>query len=763
MHQLFTTLFVLISFALQAQDPALDISLLDNWDPDTLPSASGVDYNEVWGYTDCQGREFAIIGSAAFIHFHEVSNPTDIREIASFAGGQNTIWRDMKTYKDRAYAVSDNTSEGLMIFDLSQLPDTVTKTYHSNAFFNKSHNIFIDEQHGRLYAAGTNASDMLVFDIATDPDDPILLGSPSLEGGGYVHDVYVRDNIAYCSHGYDGFYVWDFTDPQNPIRKAHVVTGGYNHSSWLTDDGRYAIFAEEVPIGQPLGVIDLTNVNSGEIEIVNTFKFPLLSPTNDNNRPHNPFIRGQYAIVSYYHDGLQIINFSDPLNPTLDAYYDTHDNTAYSGYAGAWGTYPFLPSGNLLVSDMTRGLFVLSADSINLAPVEVDSDPEVLIEISGSNPFCIGDTLQLTIAEGADQYQWYDDAGPVDGATTNSLAVDLAGNYWVTASNGRCENTSMVLAASSIAKPDLSQLLSGEFSLCQGESLWVQAPDTFDSYLWGMDDIVFPTDSSAFEITEPGTYYLSVLYNGCDATSAPITVEFKALPDVSLSISDSVFCQGTPIELEVPAGADSYEWFIDGFSVGVGNYDHIVETMVGGTYYVVVTKDDCSNTSESFELVFNIPIIPMISATGNTLSSSSAQSYQWHKNGAIIAGADQPSYEATESANYVVAVIDQNGCAATSEPYELIITSSKLLAQIREWTITPNPVGNQLQLDLQLVQAQAIRISIVDLMGREVLSIPNFAGLQLATQIDVSTLSEGVYFVKIENDWGMASQKFVKE
>ncbi len=197
-------LLFIISQISFAQLPPLNMTLHDQWDPDTLPTASGREYNDIWGFVDCSGNEYAIIGSASMVHFFDINDPDNIEELAYFPGGEVTTWRDMKTYRDRAYAVSDNTSEGLMIFDLSNIQDTIIKTYHSNAFFGKCHNIYIDEDNGRLYAAGTNTQSqgLIVFDIATDPDNPQLLASVALPEGGYVHDLYVKDNIAYCSHGY---------------------------------------------------------------------------------------------------------------------------------------------------------------------------------------------------------------------------------------------------------------------------------------------------------------------------------------------------------------------------------------------------------------------------------------------------------------------------------------------------------------------------------------------------------------------------------
>jgi hypothetical protein len=53
------------------------------------------------------------------------------------------------------------------------------------------------------------------------------------------------------------------------------------------------------------------------------------------------------------------------MNPVRTGYFDTHNQTPMGGpypspaYQGAWGAYPYLPSGNVLVSDMQNGLFVL--------------------------------------------------------------------------------------------------------------------------------------------------------------------------------------------------------------------------------------------------------------------------------------------------------------------------------------------------------------------------------------------------------------------
>ena len=272
------------------------------------------------------------------------------------------------------------TNEGLMIIDLSNLPNSISKTYHSNEFFGSSHNIFIDEAHGRLY---TSNQPMQVLDLTQDPDKPTLLANMMLPAGGNPHDLNVNDHKAFLSSGNAGLFVYDFTDPQSPLLAASLVTNGYNHSSWISQDGSFLVVAEEVPFGLPMLTVDISDLASGEIEVIKEFKFPLLAPEHTDATPHNPYVVGDYAYVSYYEDGVVIFDISDPANPSRAAYLDTHpQNVQYNGFAGCWGVYPFLPSGNLLVSDMQSGLNTIQ---VNL-PTTSAKDKELAIDYFAVSP-----------------------------------------------------------------------------------------------------------------------------------------------------------------------------------------------------------------------------------------------------------------------------------------------------------------------------------------------------------------------------------------
>lgn len=337
------------------------------WDDNALPVKYGTfSYNDVWGYS-ANGFEYGLIGTMRGMVIIDITNPTLPQEVIRIDGGYtSSLWRDIKTFQSYAYTVADETSSqnqsGLQIIELGDLPITAYKVYESSRFFQRAHNIFIDEPNGRLYAVGTDTRNdgVIIFDLNADPANPDSLASVSLPGG-YVHDLYVRNDTAYCNHGNNGLYIYDMTNPGTPVTLGTPLTTypnqGYNHSSWLTDDGNYLIFADENN-NRYLKVLDVQDFSN--LTIVSSIKSTLLAPNYTNSIAHNPIIKGDSVYISYYHEGIQIYDISNPLRPQRVSYYDTEpNNTTYGGSGGAWGVYPFLPSGRVLGSDIRHGLFVL--------------------------------------------------------------------------------------------------------------------------------------------------------------------------------------------------------------------------------------------------------------------------------------------------------------------------------------------------------------------------------------------------------------------
>ncbi|MBC7777482.1 MAG: carboxypeptidase regulatory-like domain-containing protein, partial [Phycisphaerae bacterium] len=76
---------------------------------------------------------------------------------------------------------------------------------------------------------------------------------------------------------------------------------------------------------------------------------------------HNTQIRGNYAITSWYTQGVTIVDVTNPSFLVETGSYDTYPQGSGGSFDGCWGVYPYLPSGNLVASNITPGeLWVLS-------------------------------------------------------------------------------------------------------------------------------------------------------------------------------------------------------------------------------------------------------------------------------------------------------------------------------------------------------------------------------------------------------------------
>ena len=406
--------FLLISLPLLcfSQEEA---NLLSQWSDPDLVGSSWYDnaYNEVWGLA-VGGHEYAIVGTTAGTHFIDVTNPEEPFEAHFVAGadqGANIIHRDYHDYKGYLYAVCDEGQSTLQIMDITQLPDTVIVEYDSNEAIRRAHNIFIDTATAHLYCFALDGgpqgnSALRIYDIS-EPLNLQYLAEYNTFGGlgvGHVHDGYVRDDIAFLNCGNSGFAIVDFTDPLNPNTFSTLTNypqQGYNHSGWLSDNAQYYYMADESH-GRDIKVVDVTN--PCEAEVTSTFNAEVSSPTSIT---HNQLVACNYLYVSYYYDGMVVYDISDPANPEKVLYYDTSTEPDGMSYKGAWGIYPHLPSGNILVIDMQEGLFVFEgmgdncAPNENLEPVDVSClTPTSTLDISQNNgisvfPQPVSDVINL--------------------------------------------------------------------------------------------------------------------------------------------------------------------------------------------------------------------------------------------------------------------------------------------------------------------------------------------------------------------------------
>ena len=335
---LITATFFLISHLVHADTESSKLKPLAHFD-----KYSRVGYNDIWGYTDPAGREFALLGLVNGLSVIDINDTANLREIAYFPG-QDSSWRDIKTYKHYAYVVNESGG-GMQIIDLSQLPQkaTLAATYTG---FQTSHNLYIDEDTGLLFAEGTDAMPVRILSLA-DPVQPKQIATLGVE----CHDIYARNGMLFVSEGGHGTIgVFDYTDPAHPKFKYRfeIPNAGYVHNAWQSDDGDYLMTTEETT-NKTIKMWDIRNPS--KVKLVGEY-------LAGNGLAHNTHIKGNYAYISHYGSGLRIVDISNPTNLREVAHFQKPGATP-RGFKGAWGAFPFFASGKVLLSEIETGLYVL--------------------------------------------------------------------------------------------------------------------------------------------------------------------------------------------------------------------------------------------------------------------------------------------------------------------------------------------------------------------------------------------------------------------
>ncbi len=322
----------------------------------------GTGLSAIWGYTAPDGREYALVGitgsgsgstsgGTSIVDITDDNNPRVVTHIV----GPNSTWREMKTYRQYAYIVTEaSTGAGVQIIDLSELPDTArlvrTFAYSSGTKnINKSHTITITG--GFMYLNGCanwSPGGTLIFDLRNDPLSPQFVSEYQPQ---YLHDTYVLRDTIYGSAIYSGGGLI-IADARN---KASVQTvgriaysGSGTHNAWVTRDRRYALTTDEIGTTQKdLKVWDISHLPTIPTATTATFT------VNPTSTIHNVHVRGDYAYCAWYNGyGLQVVNIGNPTQPTLAAGYRTSTNSL------AWETYPYFPSGKVIIGDGSTGLWI---------------------------------------------------------------------------------------------------------------------------------------------------------------------------------------------------------------------------------------------------------------------------------------------------------------------------------------------------------------------------------------------------------------------
>jgi hypothetical protein len=212
--------------------------------------------------------------------------------------------------------------------------------------------MFIDTIAGKAYIFGSdhNIGGVIILDLS-NPMDPVEIGQWNDH---YIHDGFVRGDTLWASCLEAGTFVIDVSNPSNPVTLTSWDTPSqFGHNVWPSDDNAYCYTTDEVESGF-VTAYDMSNYQN----IVETDR--VRHPLSEAVIPHNAHFINDYVVTSYYRDGLTIHDVSDPTNIVMTGYFDSSPLSG-GGFNGAWGAWPYLPSGNILIADIEEGLFIVNA------------------------------------------------------------------------------------------------------------------------------------------------------------------------------------------------------------------------------------------------------------------------------------------------------------------------------------------------------------------------------------------------------------------
>lgn len=362
-----------------------------------LGGARGVRLNDIWGWTDPEtDNEYALVGrmdGTSFVDVTDPYNPIYVGELPATEGSRPNTWRDMKVYNNHIFVVADNAGEhGMQIFDMTQLrglDGSNPVSFKEDALYrgvHSAHNVVINEDTGYAYIVGASGGGQscgggLHMVNIQDPLNPVFEGCFSdtetgRRGTGYSHDAqcvvyngpdteHQGKEICFGSNE-TALSVADVTDKANPVALSNAAypNAAYTHQGWLTEDQRYFYINDEL---DELGgnvtntrtiIWDVSDLDDPEL----VKEYMLSTEASD----HNLYIRGNTMYQSNYYSGLRILDITDPENPVESGFFDTMPFSDAAGFDGSWSNYPYFKSGNIIVSSISQGLFVIKKRNLGI-------------------------------------------------------------------------------------------------------------------------------------------------------------------------------------------------------------------------------------------------------------------------------------------------------------------------------------------------------------------------------------------------------------
>ncbi|SEU24450.1 LVIVD repeat-containing protein [Stigmatella erecta] len=257
------------------------------------------------------------------------------------------IWNGVWAKDNALYVASD--ARGVLLFDIRQPADP--QFVRSLSLGNdRVHTVFVEGN--RLYA--TDVKGVILYDVS-HALEPVELNRYNPFTNGTPHDMFAVGHRLYVNYSTDGFVIADVSDPQNiQTLGTYNFPNHYSHANAVGVFGgrTLAFMGGEGPF-EHLRTLDVTEPS--QMVKIGTFQLrPIVSI-------HNMVLVGKRLYLSWYQEGVRVLDVSNPTQPTQVAYFNTfrENDVNRGGYFDGSIGIRVPGDGYIYTVDTSRGLLIL--------------------------------------------------------------------------------------------------------------------------------------------------------------------------------------------------------------------------------------------------------------------------------------------------------------------------------------------------------------------------------------------------------------------
>ena len=301
--------------------------------------------------------------------------------------------------------------------------------------------------------------------------------------------------------------------------------------------------------------------------------------------------------------------------------------------------------------------------------------------------------------------------------------------------------------------------IHGVMFACPGTSTTLT--DSVTGGTWSSDQgYIASTSGTTGKVTGVAAGIATIVYTDGSQCSTTTTVTINPLP--LPIVGGATGCGGT-IDTLYDATSDGV-WSSGNTATGVittvlFDTSAAVTTLAGGTATISYTLPTGCAVSKSFKVnSLPVPVVTYNGGTNTFYTETFYTDYQWYDQvQGLIMGANAWQTAALYVGYYWVPVTDTNGCVGTSAyvDYTALEASGIPVQANAEVHIYPNPASETIYIE----SGVNVRAVLSDVDGKTVMEQYN------ATQLNISSLANGVYFISLYGDDGqrIKVEKVVKQ